>query len=97
MRAVRLGLRLGLFQLSLGIIPGWCKNHELWCLHSPAECNLRRTGEGKGKSKMSNKKERAKMRMKVYQTLMESSEEEAAETEGSNHGEESESGAESSE
>ncbi len=75
----------------------WCKNHELWCLHSPAECNLRRTGEGKGKSKMSTKKERAKMRMKVYQTLMESSEEEAAETEGSNHGEELESGAESSE
>jgi hypothetical protein len=75
----------------------WCKNHELWCLHSPAECNLRRTGEGKGKSKMNTKKERAKMRMKVYQTLMDSSEEEAAETEGSNQGEESESGAESSE
>jgi hypothetical protein len=33
----------------------------------------------------------------INQTLMESSEEDAAETEGSNNGEESESGAESSE
>jgi hypothetical protein len=43
------------------------------------------------------KKEKARMCMKVYQTLMESSDEDAAETRGSNNCEESESGAVSSE